>query len=389
MLKIFGEHDRDTTTQAENCLAAGAAEFVLCADGHKGYGFPIGGVGAFPADLVSPSGVGFDIGCGNLALETDADAAEVRGRIGPIMDEVWRTISFGMGRKNKEHVDHPLFDDDAWREVKALKSLKDLARGQLGTVGGGNHYVDIFIDEREKVWVGVHFGSRGLGHKVATHFLQALGSKDDMMAPPAVMATASSLGSDYLEAMRVAGDYAHAGREWVAARVVGLLGARATDAVHNHHNYAWKENHSGTDYWVIRKGATPAFPGQRGFVGGSMGDDAVILEGVESTLSAQSLYSTVHGAGRVMSRTAAKGKSRKDPATGKWARGVGAVRHDDMMRWIADKGVTLRGADLDEAPQAYRRLPDVLKAHEGTIRVLHTLRPIGVAMADHDDPYKD
>ena len=389
MLKIFGDHDKDTQTQAANCIAAGAAEFVLCADGHKGYGFPIGGVGAFPVELVSPSGVGFDIGCGNLALETDADAEEVRGRIGAIMDEVWSTVSFGMGRKNKEPVDHALFDDDAWREVKALKPLKDLARGQLGTVGGGNHYVDIFVDEREKVWVGVHFGSRGLGHKVATYFLEALGSKDDMMAPPAVLNTASSLGSDYLEAMRVAGDYAHAGREWVAARVVGLLGARATDAVHNHHNYAWKENHRGTDYWVIRKGATPAFPGQRGFVGGSMGDDAVILEGVESELSAQSLYSTVHGAGRVMSRTAAKGKSRKDPATGKWVRGVGAVRRDDMIRWIADKGVTLRGADLDEAPQAYRRLPDVLRAHEGTIRILHTLRPIGVAMADQDDPYKD
>lgn len=271
MLKIFGDHDKDTQTQAANCIAAGAAEFVLCADGHKGYGFPIGGVGAFPVELVSPSGVGFDIGCGNLALETDADAEEVRGRIGAIMDEVWSTVSFGMGRKNKEPVDHALFDDDAWREVKALKPLKDLSRGQLGTVGGGNHYVDIFVDEREKVWVGVHFGSRGLGHKVATYFLEALGSKDDMMAPPAVLNTASSLGSDYLEAMRVAGDYAHAGREWVAARVVGLLGARATDAVHNHHNYAWKENHRGTDYWVIRKGATRRSPASGGSSAGRWG----------------------------------------------------------------------------------------------------------------------
>jgi tRNA-splicing ligase RtcB len=139
----------------------------------------------------------------------------------------------------------------------------------------------------------------------------------------------------------------------------------------------------------VRKGATPAFPGQKGFVGGSMGDDAVILEGVDSPKAREALFSTVHGAGRIMSRTAAKGRFQS--IGGKRIRQPGLVRHDEMMNWLRNKGVVLRGGDLDEAPQAYRRLPDVLAAHAGTVRILHTLRPLGVAMAGRDivDPYKD
>ena len=141
----------------------------------------------------------------------------------------------------------------------------------------------------------------------------------------------------------------------------------------------------------MRKGATPAFPGQRGFVGGSMGDDAVILAGVESAASAASLYSTVHGAGRIMSRTEARGRFVKDPATGKRMRQLGRVRHDEMQGWLRGKGVRLVGGGFDEAPQAYRRLPDVLAHHTGTVKIEHTLRPFAVLMAGADvfDPFKD
>ncbi len=211
-----------------------------------------------------------------------------------------------------------------------------------------------------------------------------------MNVPPAVLSVESSLGEDYLAGMHLGGRYAYAGREYVAREVArSILRANILEEVHNHHNFAWRERHGEGEFWVVRKGATPAFPGQRGFVGGSMGDDAVILEGVDSDRSRAALFSTVHGAGRVMSRTAALGKSRK--VNGKWVRGEGRIRRDEMMRWLKRKGVELRGGDLDEAPQAYRRLPDVLAAHEGTIRILHTLRPIGVAMAgpDIEDPYKD
>jgi tRNA-splicing ligase RtcB len=141
----------------------------------------------------------------------------------------------------------------------------------------------------------------------------------------------------------------------------------------------------------VRKGATPAFPGQRGFVGGAMGDDAVILRGVESDVGAASFYSTVHGAGRVMSRTEARGRFKKDPETGKKIRLPGRVRHDEMQAWLRQKGVHLVGGDLDEAPQAYRRLPDVLAHHAGTVEIEHTLKPFAVVMAGADvfDPFKD
>lgn len=386
--KVFGQHDEATLRQIENCIDAGAERGVLCADGHKGYAQPIGGVVAYK-DGISLSGVGFDIACGNLAVLTDAKGSEVAPKIKSIMDDVVREISFGIGRKAKTRVDHELFEDEAWK-IAPMSGLKEMARDQLGTVGGGNHYVDIFADEHDRVWVGVHFGSRGLGHKTATHFLKVAGGKDGMDVPPTVVPVSSEMGTDYLTGMGLAGKYAYAGREAVARHVVReILKARILDEVHNHHNFAWREKHDGEAFWVVRKGATPAFPGQRGFVGGSMGDDAVIIEGIDSAESRQALYSTVHGAGRIMSRTAAKGKFER--VGKKRIRRDGLVRHDEMLKWVRERGVELRGGDVDEAPQAYRRLPDVLAAHAGTIRVLHTLRPLGVAMAGRDtvDPYKD
>lgn len=370
---------------------------AMMADHHKGYGVPIGGVIAHE-NLVSPSGVGFDIGCGNKAVLTDADAADVRANIEKIMDDVWSTISFGLARKNKEQVDHELFDnnnDDAsqitqgansatWR----LTSLRDVARAQLGTVGSGNHYVDIFEDEQGWIWIGVHFGSRGFGHKIATRFLNRAGAKDDMDSAPVALDARTAEGQDYIAAMKLAGRYAYAGRDWVCDRVAKILGARVLDSVHNHHNFAWRETHQGKDMWVVRKGATPAFPGQKGFVGGSMGDISVIIEGVEHEDAAQTLYSTVHGAGRVMGRMEAKGNV--DRKTGEVKR-AGKVTPEMMREWVAREQVELRGAGVDESPHCYKRLPEVLAEHEGTIRILHTLRPLGVAMAGADvfDPYKD
>jgi len=386
--KIFGQHDEATIKQIETCVAAGGERAVLCADGHKGYAQPIGGVIAYK-DKISISGVGFDIACGNLAIRTDATREQVASALATIMDDVVSEISFGVGRSSKTRIDHDLFEDPTW-ELKPLRDLKKVAAEQLGTVGGGNHYVDIFADEQDRIWVGVHFGSRGLGHKTATHFLKEAGGKDGMDVPPTVLSMESTLGQDYVAAMKLAGRYAYAGREAVARHVTrGILGATAMEEVHNHHNFAWEEEHDGEHYWVVRKGATPAFPGQKGFIGGSMGDDAVVIEGVDSPAAREALFSTVHGAGRIMSRTAAKGRFQK--VGGKRVRMEGLVRHDEMMKWLAEKQIVLRGGDLDEAPQAYRRLPEVLAAHEGTIRILHTLRPLGVAMAGHDvvDPYKD
>lgn len=158
-------------------------------------------------------------------------------------------------------------------------------------------------------------------------------------------------------------------------RVRQIIGGTVTNKVHNHHNYAWREKHNGRDLWVVRKGATPAFPGQRGFVGGSMGDDAVILEGVDCPEAKSALYSTVHGAGRLHGRKEAKRRFTRE----------------QMDAWLREHGVTLVGADLDESPMAYRRLPDVLAHHSASVKVLHRLRPFAVAMAGAGefDPFKD
>jgi tRNA-splicing ligase RtcB len=387
---VYGEHDARTLGQLDRCMAFGSAvKGVLCADGHLGYGHPIGGVIAYE-DHISISGVGFDIACGNMAVRLDVPYADLRDRAATILADIGKVISFGVGQKNGVKVDHALFDSPLWGDVIGAAPLKGKARDQLGTVGSGNHYVDLLEDEDGLVWIGVHFGSRGLGHAITTQHLKLVDAKDGMEVAPALVPIDHDIGRSYIAGLDLAGQYAYAGREWVVEQVRRIIGGSVTDTVHNHHNWAWRERHGDRDLWVVRKGATPAFPGQRGFVGGSMGDDAVILEGVESERSRDSLYSTVHGAGRIMSRTEARGRFVKDER-GRKIRQPGRVRHDEWQAWIRERGVLLRGGEIDEAPQAYRRLPDVLAEHAGTIRVLHTLRPFAVAMAGAGefDPYKD
>jgi tRNA-splicing ligase RtcB (3'-phosphate/5'-hydroxy nucleic acid ligase) len=384
-IPIWGTPDPGAVSQIKTC-AKTADKVALMADHHKGYAVPIGGVVAYK-NAISPSGVGFDIACGNKAVLLDMPGSDLRPRIAQIMDDVWRTISFGVGRRNAEPVDHPLFNSSTWKSPAAAP-LKQMAREQLGTVGSGNHYVDLFTDEQDRVWIGVHFGSRGLGHKIATWFLHKAGAKDGMDVDPCVIDAATDLGDQYLACMRLAGDYAYAGRDWVCAKVASLIGAPILEEVHNHHNFAWRETHGGEEFWVVRKGATPAFPGQRGFVGGTMGETSVILEGVENEEARHSLYSTVHGAGRVMGRLEAKGKT--DRKTGAILR-PGKVTPEMMQSWIQQARVELRGAGLDESPHCYKRLTEVLAEHNSSIKILHTLTPVGVAMAGANefDPYKD
>lgn len=382
----FGTPDPGALEQMRTCMKT-ALYGALMADNHKGYAVPIGGVLAY-VSAVSPSGVGFDIGCGNKAVLLDVPAKEVRKNIQKIMDDIAKNISFGIGTKDGRAKDDPVFDLPQWKNVPFVNGLKDFARHQLGTVGGGNHYVDLFIDEADRVWAGVHFGSRGLGHKTATEFLRLGGAKDGMDVEPLVISTLSPLGQDYVEAMGIAGLYAYAGRNFVCKTVAEILGATILYEVHNHHNFAWLENHFGTDLYVVRKGATPAFPGQEGFVGGSMGDNAYIVRGKESPESEMALYSTIHGAGRAMSRTEAKGKTNRK--TGEIIK-PGRVSEEIMYEWLRTKSVTLRGGDLDEAPQAYKRIDEVIAYHADTIDIIHTLKPIGVAMAGKGDvdPWKD
>ena len=439
--------DKRAIAQLATCMRAGdAVGGVLCADHHVGYSQPIGGAVAYP-NHISPSGVGYDIGCGNKAVATSLHYADVRNDLPRIMDEVQRRISFGIGQPNDEEVkDHPVFDriSKDFPLERFRNRLIGNARKQLGTVGAGNHYVDLFREEgTDRIWIGVHFGSRGFGHKVASGFLalaQGLAFDDhaqegEMDAPPTLLDVRAPLGHLYIEAMNIAGEYAYAGRDVVVDKVLEILGSPAVlKEVHNHHNFAWREAIYDTEAWVVRKGCTPLYPGQEGFVGGSMGENAVIIQGSEDSdwnyqderdatneEAAAALFSAPHGAGRVMSRTQAAGKKRRrsqcsscgftqkphtpaikgrcpecgagsDKVRRVWVQETeGKIDWDRTRDEIASAGIELRGGAADEAPLAYKRLPAVLEAHEPYVKITHQLRPIGVVMAGADtyDPFKD
>lgn len=372
---VLGQHEWGTLEQMAHCLRYGnSVRGVLCADGHLGYAQPVGGVIAY-RNQVSISGVGFDIACGNKAARLDIKYEDIADDTADIARKIAANVSFGVGRSNAEKVEASLFDLRGWWEDADMLDYRSKASAQLGTVGSGNHYIVLFHDESGQVWIGVHFGSRGLGHTTASRYLKRAGGKDGVNVAPTIVDVGSDIGRQYLQAMGLAGAYAYAGRDWVVNKVASIVGGEVLETVHNHHNFAWEEHHGGEKLWVVRKGATPAFPGQRGFVGGSMGDNAVILEGVESLDSAAALYSTVHGAGRVFGRKEAKRRFSRD----------------EMEEWLKRKKVYLIGGDLDESPMAYRRLPDVLGFHQTTVRIVHTLTPFVVLMAGSGevDPWKD
>ena len=449
--------DAAAVAQIEACLAdERAVAGALMADHHLGYSMPIGGVVAYE-DAVSPTGVGFDIGCGNMAVKTDLNlfhfGIEDSSADGylvpdvnifrPIMLLIQKHVAFGLGRTREAATDEavldlPLWQNAVWAEIDKHfggSALWVKARAQLGTVGSGNHYVDLLVDESGYIWVAVHFGSRGLGHTIASGFMAKAAGRDFTDRVPeteeaVVLRTDQDLGQFYVEAMQLAGDYAYAGREYVVQQVLTLIGATAVETVHNHHNFAWYEN----GHWVVRKGATP-LTREPAFIGGSMGDVSVIVQGKRDALVDEhpahqpvenlgNLGSAPHGAGRVMSRTAAAGKMRKmwycnnehcnfEPlrSTGEHTpfeknrcpecglplrkgrmrdKSTARIDWDEARANLLARGITVLGAGADESPGVYKDLASVIEAH-ANIEVLHSLRPIGVVMAGPDthDPFKD
>ena len=432
-LTVFGDQQDNAVEQMEILLAdERVRKAALMADHHLGYSMPIGGVLAYE-DAISPTGVGFDIACGNMAVKTKLEEFDL-GPFGDrkaIMREIQKTIAFGMGRSNPTPVDHELFDSPVWLWLEAVSpGLKKKAEQQLGTVGSGNHYVDLLVDGEGSVWVANHFGSRGLGHTIASGFMSlAAGVNFSDRVPEGegavIFDTKSDIGQHYIECMNLAGEYAYAGREYVIGQVLDILGTEGVEFVHNHHNFAWYED----GLWVVRKGATP-LTRDAAFIGGSMGEASVIVRGTpipEGRMMGDktavedigNIASAPHGAGRVMSRTAAAGKLRKMwlcPGCKNTFRAEAGeedgwcpvcesisrkkIRARDtstaQIDWTAtrddltERGIVVLGAGADEAPGVYKSLERVLSAHEN-IEILETLRPIGVVMAGPDefDPYKD
>lgn len=357
------------------CSLPNAVGAALMPDAHPGYGLPIGGVLALEG-AVCPYAVGVDIACRmklsvlNLPVERLTDHAH--------QSEFERALEggtvFGVGKTYKRKQSHPVMDQD-WSVTRITRENKDKAWAQLGTSGSGNHFVEfgtLTLTEPEMglepgTYVALlsHSGSRGTGAAVCSTYSniarKMLPKKYEHVGHLAWLDLDTEAGQEYWLAMNLMGDYAAANHEVIHQNVTRLLGAEVIAGVENHHNFAWKETHSGREVIVHRKGATPAGKGVLGVIPGSMATPAFVVRGKGNP---ESLSSASHGAGRVMSRAAANAKYR-----------FNAVRGD-----LAKKGVTVLSAGADEVPGVYKDINAVMAAQEDLVSIVARFDPRIVKM---------
>lgn len=395
--RVFGDHE-DGTMEQFNKLIKYSEYLALCADGHKGYGVPIGTVMA-NKDKIAPQGVGYDIGCGNNAVKLDTEGKDVDWE--RVKEEVSKSVSFGLGRNrtiksDKYAQEFERFFEENQDDFKLLEGmvgkrdsdfLISKARDQFMTVGGGNHFIDIFVDENDNVWVGNHFGSRGFGHTIATMFMKAIGLDDSMDSEVKYIERGDILFNPYIRLTGLAQRYSALSRKCVCELVADIIGGNIVEHIENHHNAFWIESINGENYFVVRKGSTPISKDTKSFVGSSMLEPSYIVKGTEKATYDSCLMSTIHGAGRVLGRRKALGKRNKD---GSW-KVEPQIPIEEMKERIENSGVMVVGGGQDEDMMCYRRLSEVIPQQNGTIEIVETLYPKVVFMAGSDikDPYKD
>lgn len=347
---------------------------ALMPDAHQGYGLPIGGVLAVE-NAVIPYGVGMDIGCRMCLSVYNLDPQLLRSQTDRFKNALLENTRFGIDAFEKP-LDHPILEREEFSSIKAAKKLKDKARSQLGSSGSGNHFVEFGVVEisgrdpqlglepGKYLAVLSHSGSRGLGANLAQHYTRI--ARDQCRLPTEAQHLAwldldSEAGQEYWLAMNLAGDYASACHHQIHHRLAKFLGEQAMSTVENHHNFAWKETIGGKEYVVHRKGATPAGKDVLGVIPGSMTAPAYIVKGQGDP---DSLQSASHGAGRRMSRRAAK-----NTFTG-----------SELKKHLAEKGVTLLGGGLDESPFAYKDIGEVMHHQQELVDILGTFTPKIVRM---------
>lgn len=375
---IFGENEIDEQAKFQlydslklPISIAGA----LMPDAHSGYGLPIGGVLATD-NAVIPYGVGVDIGCRMSLSIFDLPASFLKGKDHQLQAILKDHTKFGMNETHAVKADHEVFYRQEFQDIPLLKRLLDKAYKQLGTSGGGNHFVEfgiVKIDNPLDEWkIGAgeyfavlsHSGSRGLGANIAKHYTY-LATKQCPL-PKNVQHLAwldlnTHDGQEYWLAMNLAGDYAKACHDDIHRRIAKALGKRVVVTIENHHNFAWKEMVNGKECIVHRKGATPAAEGQLGIIPGSMTAPGYIVRGKGN---AESLNSASHGAGRLFSR--AKCKS--------------TFTQSEIKKVLQANDVTLIGGNIDEAPMAYKDITKVMANQSELVEVLGTFTPKIVRM---------
>jgi len=370
-----GAFDQMKTAMRLPVTAFGA----LMPDAHQGYGLPIGGVLATKNTII-PYGVGVDIGCRMCLSIYDIPGDFYFGNEAQLKRELIAYSRFGAGAGFTKGMkaDHDVLGRDEFNQIPLLKSLMDKAHSQLGTSGGGNHFVEFGLleilkgDESLNIPKGTylalltHSGSRGFGATIAGHYTKV--AKETCVLPDearnlAYLNLDSDNGKEYWAAMNLAGDYASACHHVIHDRITKAIGATCLKRVENHHNFAWKEIHYGEEYIVHRKGATPAAKGVLGIIPGSMTAPGFLVKGKGKP---EALASASHGAGRQMSRTQA----------------FKNVNRDDLKQTLKAHGVTLIGAGLDEAPMAYKNIEDVMRSQQDLVDVLARFTPKMVRMAE-------
>ena len=377
--KVYGAADIEAGARAQMNTAARlpvAVAGAMMPDAHQGYGLPIGGVLA-TENAIIPYAVGVDIGCRMCMSVYHLDETYLR-RHHHALEQALRTHTvFGAGRGFEKPRDHEVLERDELKEIAIARDLKDKAWKQIGSSGGGNHFVEFGVVELlnpQNEW-GVlpgkylallsHSGSRGFGAGIAGHYTRIAMEKTKLPREARHLAWLdldSEPGQAYWLAMNLAGDYASACHHQIHDRLSEALGEKPSFMLENHHNFAWKEQHRGKELIVHRKGATPAGKGVLGIIPGSMTLPGYIVRGKGNEAS---LHSASHGAGRKMSRAKARSST---------------TRHA-LKKVLREHKVSLIGGGLDEAPLAYKNIHKVMASQTELVEVVGQFHPRIVRMA--------
>ena len=375
--KIFGENISEEAknqlyTALKLPISVGGA---LMPDAHSGYGLPIGGVLAVE-NAVIPYGVGLDIGCRMCLSILDIPISYLSGAKDKYEKILLENTKFGMYETHKSHTDHEIFDRDTFDLIPILKRLKGKAIKQMGTSGGGNHFVELgeveILEEDTKIglpkgkYLGIlsHSGSRGLGAEIAQYYVRKAVEQCPLPKEAQQFAwldLSTHLGMEYWTAMNLAGDYASACHDDIHRRLIKALGGKLKARIENHHNFAWKEEIDGKEVIVHRKGATPANLGELGIIPASMTEKGFIVRGLGNP---DSFNSASHGAGREHSRAACKT----------------LFTQSDIKKELKKQHITLIGGNVEEAPMAYKNITEVMAAQSDLVDILGTFQPRIVRM---------
>jgi tRNA-splicing ligase RtcB (3'-phosphate/5'-hydroxy nucleic acid ligase) len=381
---VFGAEgiERAAIEQMEVALRLPVAEAgALMPDAHVGYGLPIGGVLATSHHAVIPYAVGVDIAC-RMCLSVFAVAADqLKARPAQFKRWLVENTVFGLDQGFAKPLDHEVFEQPEWGATPLLRRLRAKAVAQVGTSGTGNHFVEwgqldltqppaeLGLPPGEYLALLSHSGSRGLGAAVAKHYSKLAMQLTRLPRSAQHLAwldLGTQEGQEYWLSMNLAGQYAAANHQQIHYRLAKALGEKPALMVENHHNFAWQATlPGGTPVIVHRKGATPAGPGDLGIIPGSMTQPGFLVRGKGH---AAGLHSASHGAGRQLSRAAAKQ----------------SLTRSALQQALADKGVHLLGGDLDEAPQAYKNIHQVMAHQTELVEVLAKFSPKIVRMAEPD-----